>query len=359
MSSFIRTSDHLTVVFDDGETATTYTSQTLYSQVVEAVRKRDWELARRLMIPSTQLKEKIAATNVGDRVKIEGGIVYLDDNPLHNTLTDRMLEMVEDGFDITPMSAFLANMMDNPSFRAVNELYDFLESSDLPITEDGHFIAYKRVRSDFMDQYSGTMDNSIGQVVSMPRNAVDEDKSRTCSAGLHFCSRQYLPSYGSTGGGRVVIVKINPRDVVAIPADYHNAKGRTCRYEVIGELELEDESYSSLPKERLEGSFRPDPETQAKVKREPAVARKLAVECFDPKTNIVKAVYSSATAASMKTGIDGSSITKVCRGKRNTAGGYGWRFVEDLSTNPLKDEDMDDLEIGDDYDDGYGADSMY
>jgi hypothetical protein len=32
-----------------------------------------------------------------------------------------------------------------------------------------------------------------------------------------------------------MILKINPRDVVAIPADYNNTKGRCCRYEVIGE----------------------------------------------------------------------------------------------------------------------------
>jgi hypothetical protein len=33
-----------------------------------------------------------------------------------------------------------------------------------------------------------------------------------------------------------VIVKINPRDVVSIPSDYNDAKGRACRYEVIGEV---------------------------------------------------------------------------------------------------------------------------
>ena len=32
-----------------------------------------------------------------------------------------------------------------------------------------------------------------------------------------------------------MIVKINPKDVVAIPSDYNNTKGRTCRYEVVGE----------------------------------------------------------------------------------------------------------------------------
>ena len=33
-----------------------------------------------------------------------------------------------------------------------------------------------------------------------------------------------------------MILKINPRDVVSIPADYGDTKGRCCRYQVIGEL---------------------------------------------------------------------------------------------------------------------------
>jgi len=32
-----------------------------------------------------------------------------------------------------------------------------------------------------------------------------------------------------------MIVKINPRDVVSIPTDYQDSKGRCCRYEVIDE----------------------------------------------------------------------------------------------------------------------------
>jgi hypothetical protein len=70
----------------------------------------------------------------------------------------------------------------------------------------------------------------------MERNQVDDDKDRTCSTGLHFCSQDYLPSFGSAQGNRVVIVKINPADVVSIPSDYNNAKGRACRYEVVGEI---------------------------------------------------------------------------------------------------------------------------
>jgi hypothetical protein len=56
----------------------------------------------------------------------------------------------------------------------VTELYGFLEKGNLPITNDGHFLAYKKVRKDYKDCHSGTMDNSIGQVVEMERNQVDD-----------------------------------------------------------------------------------------------------------------------------------------------------------------------------------------
>ena len=146
--------------------------------------------------------------------------------------------MYQDGFDINPMVKFMENLMTNPSKRAVDELYGFLEKGNLPLTEDGCFIAYKKVRDDYKDVYSGTFDNSVGQVVTMERNEVDEDKNRTCSVGLHFCSKEYLNHFG---GQRVMLLKINPRDVVSIPADYNDSKGRCCRYEVIGEVGVKEE----------------------------------------------------------------------------------------------------------------------
>jgi hypothetical protein len=77
------------------------------------------------------------------------------------------------------------------------------------------------------------MDNSVGRVVEMERNTVDDRAENTCSTGLHFCSQHYLSHFG---GARTMILKINPRDVVSIPSDYNDSKGRACRYEVVGEL---------------------------------------------------------------------------------------------------------------------------
>jgi hypothetical protein len=104
----------------------------------------------------------------------------------------------------------------------------------MPITPDGHFLAYRAVAPNYRDIRTGTIDNSIGCKPSMPRNKVDEDPNRTCSYGFHACSFDYLPHYAHANG-HVMIIKINPRDVVAIPRDYNNTKMRICTYEVVDE----------------------------------------------------------------------------------------------------------------------------
>lgn len=142
--------------------------------------------------------------------------------------------MYKEGFDIDPLVAFLHNLYENPSNNAINELYGFLEAGNLPITSDGHFLAYKKVNDNYTDCHTGKIDNSVGQVVEMPRNEVDDNRENTCSHGLHFCSLDYLKHFH---GARIVILKINPKDVVSIPSGYWNTKGRCCRYVVVGEVE--------------------------------------------------------------------------------------------------------------------------
>lgn len=182
------------------------------------------------------VKKTIEETGDG-RVTVHGSTVYYDGKPLHNALADKIVDMAEAGLPVSNLIQFLENLMENPSNTAINELYLFLESGSLPVTEDGHFLAYKKVRENYRDIHSGRFDNSVGAVVEMERRDVDDNRERTCSHGLHFCSKDYLPSFGGWTGSRVMILKIHPKDVVSIPSDYANTKGRCSRYEVIGEWE--------------------------------------------------------------------------------------------------------------------------
>lgn len=215
----------------NGQSYTIAQDHPKYKQVIEAIKQKDWSAFESLVNIAKQVEGYFQGTNVEI---LDGSITY-HGQVIHNTLTKRIISFMRDGLPHEPLLNFFKNLMANPSKRAVDELYDFLDAGELPITEDGHFLAFKNVRSNYRDIHSGKFDNSVGQIPEMPRNAVDEDKERTCSYGLHFCSIQYLPSFSDSDGGKTMIVKINPKDVVAIPADYNNTKGRTCRYEVVAE----------------------------------------------------------------------------------------------------------------------------
>lgn len=222
------------VVVIDNTPHTVSKTHITYNSVLDAIKKQDWARLKEVIEP----KKVVLAYGKGN-VSIQDGVLLWKGAPMHGYLAGKIVAMLQEDLPIEPMVNFMHNLMTNPSKRAIDELYGFLEKGSMPITPDGHFLAYKKVRANYFDVHSGTMDNSVGKIVEMERNAVDDDKDRTCSAGLHFCSRSYLSHFG---GERIVIVKINPRDVVSIPSDYNDAKGRACRYEVIGELDDETRS---------------------------------------------------------------------------------------------------------------------
>lgn len=232
---FIIQGNNVVVVIDNTPHTISKTHIT-YQKVVDAIKANDWDTVRNVIEP-----KKVVLEYGKGNVAVQGDTLFWKGREMHNALTSRMIAMLQEGFPIEPMVNFMENLMSNPSKRAVDELYGFLEKNNLPITPDGHFLAYKKVRANYLDVHSGTMNNSVGEIVEMERNEVDDNKDRTCSTGLHFCSQDYLNHFG---GERVVIVKINPRDVVSIPSDYNDSKGRACRYEVVGELGVDpDEAF--------------------------------------------------------------------------------------------------------------------
>jgi len=177
----------------------------------------------------------IAKVTAG-RVKVGDNAVYFDDKEVHGVIAKRLLGMLGQGFNISPLARFLDRLMSNPIPTAADELYLWMEQSELPLTDDGCFLAFKKVKDDYKSYHDGQTDNSIGSKLPLlSEDRYDTDRRRTCSSGYHFCSFNYLHSYYGDKG-RVVICKIAPEDVVAIPHGYNNAKGRAKTYEIIGEV---------------------------------------------------------------------------------------------------------------------------
>jgi hypothetical protein len=194
-----------------------------------------------LMSPKNKILRYLDSKKIP--IVIEGGLLKYKDYVVKTSLVERIQETVERAGDVQPFLNFIENLFTNPSMQSVNELYLFLRQNNLPITDDGHFLAYKKVAvveegKRFVDIYTGKVDNSPGAEVYMYREEVDDERERTCSHGLHVCSKEYLSVYGSNNPqeATVVVVKVNPRDVVSVPNDYDNAKMRVCRYTVVKEL---------------------------------------------------------------------------------------------------------------------------
>jgi hypothetical protein len=224
-------------VFIDSDNFCIESSHINYNEILTALRLGEYEKIKELV----DITESIEVSSEGN-VSIKNGQCYYKGHIIKNVLVDRILDFIKNDYPFDPLLKFLENILQNPCKETIEECYLFLESGTLPITDDGCFLAYKKVDDNYNSYHrcpdGSYLNHQIGNVVEMPRAFVDGDRDRTCSSGLHFCSLSYLKYYFGNSG-RVVIVKVNPADVCAIPSDYKNAKGRTCRYEVVGEYDYD------------------------------------------------------------------------------------------------------------------------
>jgi hypothetical protein len=178
---------------------------------------------------------------LGDRWSVDGSrSIKFEGNPVPQSIVDRIWRMANVGESPQPLFRFYERLSKNPSRRSVTQLFDFLKHSNIPLEEDGKFLAYKGVREDFKDKYTGTVDNHPGAVNKMDRNLVSDDPNEACHYGYHVGALSYAGTFAP--GGQMIICRVDPEHVVCVPYDYSHQKMRVCEYEVIG-------MYSGTPME--------------------------------------------------------------------------------------------------------------
>lgn len=220
-------------VYINGEYFTADSTQPNFKALVAELRKKPRDVDAIMAL--VDIPTFMAAITCG-RVEIGTNELRFKGEPVTGYMAEKLVAMLDSQEELDSWAAFMDNVMDNPDPSVRDDLYKWMEVGKMPITPDGHLIAFKKVRSDFKDVHSGRFDNSPGQELEMDRALCDPNRNNTCSTGFHFCSVGYLSGFS---GERVVVVRINPRDVTAIPADYNNQKARCCRYVVERELSHE------------------------------------------------------------------------------------------------------------------------
>jgi len=236
--------DHNITVNYDGQTHIVPRTDGLATRLITAIKAQDWKKIPDLVSAAKRIEKFSKGT-----FQVRDGQIFVNGVQAPSALGQKIMRFSNDGLPYQPLVKFAEKLQQNPSFRAVNELFTFLEKNDHPITETGNFIAYKRVKADFKDIHSGTFDNSPGQEPEVPRNQVDEDATRTCSNGLHVANWNYAHTQFASYNPATDImleVEVSPSDVVAVPVDYNNSKMRVCKYKVLNVIDKEHSSEVAL-----------------------------------------------------------------------------------------------------------------
>jgi hypothetical protein len=174
----------------------------------------------------------------GKMVVTAQGVTF-DGKRIDSELAGVMMRCLEDSDEkgLEKFSRFFEKLEESHSFRVNKNLFNFVTKTGLRIDGDGDIIALKVVRNNYLDKYTGTMKNNPGLTVEMPRSKVDDRDNVTCSHGLHICAPGYVRHFSSSSGGdRLVEVKVDPRDIVSVPTDYNFDKCRCCKYIVLGDV---------------------------------------------------------------------------------------------------------------------------
>lgn len=192
------------------------------------------------LLDTRPVVEQISLENVTvtDDIDVIDGVVYYKGKVTHHVVAQRILDHQKNDLPIDGLVLFLEDLFKNPSYKAVNSLYPFLENRNMPITEDGCFLAYKAVGADWFDKHTHTINNCPGVVIPrLERNQVDDSQEEDCSYGYHVGALDYVYAFAG-GDDRMIIVKVKPSDVVRVPIE-EQKKCRVTFYEIVKEYDGE------------------------------------------------------------------------------------------------------------------------
>lgn len=302
-------------LFINGQLSAVPTDHANYSKILDALNRKAYDEVLALSDVRSTVRKFLSTDPdfalVNDLVTFKG-------NPYSAAITDKVLSMIDAGASAEPIFNFLRKVEQNPSATARAELLLFCVANGFLIDTDGNIVAYKSVQGSYLDIHSGrvfykpaslmtdaekakyalpqTAGNVTMQIVngelqvSMPRNAVDDNRDRTCSYGLHFASHEYASTWAGRGSHHLLVLLVNPADVVSIPSDYNNQKGRASVVTPIAEIG----DFTKLPHREvytqadLSGAVTTVVDNTAEIARKQAVIEKVSARMKDRETRIAQ-----------------------------------------------------------------------
>jgi hypothetical protein len=186
--------------------------------------------------------------NISERVSFANGNFYFDGDLVDNILTNQAFAYMRSGRDDwQSLVKFMEKLYDNPNAHSREQLYNWLRNREFVVTPEGNFLAYKSVQTSDLENFdyisisagnavvdgtvhNGNIPQNVNSVVTMPRSDISSTPEVGCGRGLHAGTYDYANTFS---GNTILMVEINPRDVVSVPSDCDSQKIRCCRYKVV------------------------------------------------------------------------------------------------------------------------------
>ncbi len=252
----------LTVAFPNGEYITVSKDDSRYKKLLKGIKEGNLSyddfanIKNPEVIINKWMGGKLVKNHEG---KISVDLGDGDLRPISIRLAGVLEEFIREGYPADSFAKFAIRLERNRSMRSRDTFYGFIVRYGITITPEGKVRGYKAIKNDWTDKHTGKIDNSIGVTVPrLDRRDVDDDPNKACSFGYHFGSIEYVrrfsSGYGSPGGDRIVVVEVDPEDIVCVPSDCSQQKVRCTQYTVVGEFTGILPAYSGGTKYTDEGS---------------------------------------------------------------------------------------------------------
>lgn len=268
--------------FLEGNPVSVDSSDARYTEVVNALKENNMEQLRGILRDNQEayllskistitqyfndLKFTITKNSLNDSEEVVSADVSYKGQPLPEVLKQKLIEMYKAGAtDFSHLFNFIDNLLANPDKNSREQLYGFLVHKNMPITDNGTFIAYKGVRGDYYSITGNTSTvvlegkvngqghilNELGKTIRVRHEDVENDPAVGCSQGLHVGSYEYAKGFKSLTG-RLLAVEVNPKDVVSVPLDCACQKCRVSAYKVLNEVTTHFKSLTATVNENNE-----------------------------------------------------------------------------------------------------------
>lgn len=152
---------------------------------------------------------------------------------------------------------FIQKITSNNHYQSMQDLTEFLQRNNLPLTQSGDILGFKvliKNKNDkWVDSHTYLVEQNVGDRVRMDRDMVTLDKDIHCSYGLHVADFDYAYNFlrnDDEKGIFLVCVRVN--NVVSVPNDT-SSKIRVCEYDIL--YQLTDEDIELLRHEKFSDNF--------------------------------------------------------------------------------------------------------